>query len=295
MRPEGPCLGICYSDNHLFYSVSDPGQSARLLRIGSVDFGFDVATSIVKEDVEGFPALKKAIENLKEQFSCNSVKLLTPATQECWTVVPRSVYDDASEREAHIQLLMRGSERSEVQAIWHTVSNSDSKLLLLRDNSSIKGIHTLLNAFSTTELVAEFEIGIDWQAHTANRGSYLMIQCHKNYLSVASFILGKLRGCTYIEFEHLNDLAYLWNLYSQNLSWMRGMHDDAFVFGEYAANVINLMSTYWSDHGELHILNTLESMGVDAPEKTYGFRLESSFPAVLMSLDISEIPNTLLL
>ncbi len=295
MKPEGPCLGICYSDNHLFYSVSDPSQAARLTRIGSIDFGFDVASAISRDDSDGFPAVKKSIEDLKHQFECSSVKILTPSGEECWTVVPRSVYEDPSEREAHIQLLMRGSERSEVQAVWHSVSNADCKLLLLRDNSSIKGIQLLLNSFGNTELVAEFEIGMDWQAHTANTGSFLMVYCQKNYISVSSFILGKMRGCTYIEYEHVNDLPYLWNLYSQNLTWMRGMHDDLFVFGEYAATVSELLNAYWHDHGSLHTLNTLDAMNVDAQEKTYGFRLESSFPAVLLSLDISEQPDTILL
>ncbi len=292
MKSVGPCLGICYSDNHLYYSVSDPLQPARLTRIGSIDFGFDVTSAICSDESEGFPVVKKSIEDIKIQFSCSSVKILTPAVEECWTVVPRSVYDDPSEREAHIQLLMRGSERSEVQAVWHSVSNADCKLLLLRDNTAIKGINTLLNAFGNSELVAEFEIGMDWQTHAVNKGSFLMVHCQKNYLSVSSFILGKLRGCTFIEYEYLNDLPYLWNMVSQNLSWMSGMHDDTYAFGEYSGPVTELLSSYWHDHGSLHILNTLEAINVDAPEKTYGFRLESGFPAVLMSLDISGQPDS---
>lgn len=295
MEPDGPCLGICYSDNHLFYSVSNHEQKARLARIGSIDFGFNVSLALSSEESDGFPAIKKAIEDLRSQFNCIFVKILTPATDECWTVVPRSVYEDASEREAHIQLLMRGSERSEVQAVWHGVSNGDCKLLLLRDNSSIQGIHSLLNSFSDTEFVAEFEIGMDWQLHTSNNGSFLMVNCQKNYLSVSSFILGKLRGCTFIEYDHLNDLPYLWNLFAQNLQWMKGMHDETFIFGKYASSVSELLGPYWYDHGSLQVLNTLDSMKVDAPEKTYGFRLESSFPAVLMSLNIDEKTDMIIL
>ncbi len=285
MNVGGSCLGVCYTDSHLFYSINTPGQEAHLTRIGSIDFNFDIEEAIITGNPSGFPALQSSIEELKREFDCTSVKILSPATEECWTIVPRAVYEDASEREAHIQLLMHGVERREVQAIWHTVSNSDYRLLLLRDNSSLRGFSYLLKSFGSVEIVADFELGLDWQAHSDRSNSFLMIHCQKNYISVTSFILGKLRGCTYIEYEDFADLPYLWNLYAGNLSWLKGIHDKTFVFGYYCSQITDLLRSYWYDHGEIITMNSLQKMNVMADEKTYGFRLESAFPAILMSLN----------
>ena len=293
MDPGGSCLGVCYTGNQLFYSVNNTEQNSHLTRIGSIDFNFDIEQAVISGHSDGFPTLKSSLEEIKQEFECSAVKILAPATEECWTIVPRSVYEDASEREAHIQLLMRGSDRSEIQAIWQTVSNSDNRLLLLRDNSSMDGINNLLYNFRDKEIVSDYELGIDWQLHTGDTGAFLMIHCQKNYISVTSFILGKLRGCTYIDYDELSDLTYLWTLYAEKLSWMRGMHENTYVFGHYGKSVIDLLNAFWHDHGTIRIPDTLETMKVDAPEKTYGFRLESAFPAILMSLNKEKADNTL--
>ena len=285
MDSGGSCLGVCYTGNHLFYSVNTPEQDSKLARIGSIDFNFDIEDAVITGGSTGFPALKNSIQELKKEYKCTSVKILAPATEECWTIVPRSVYEDASEREAHIQLLMRGSDRSEIQAIWQAVSNSDTRLLLLRDNSSMQGFNALLQDFSNIDYVADFELGIDWQIHTEDNGSFLMIHCQKDFISVTSFILGKIRGCTYIEYETASDLPYFWNLYANNLPWMKGMHESAFVFGHFSKPVTDVLKPYWHDHGNIQVLDNLSRMNVEAPEKTYGFRLESAFPAILMSLN----------
>ena len=285
MAHGGSCLGVCYTDNHLFYSVSTPGQDARLDRIGSIDFSFDIEETIITGNSSGFPAIKNSLEELKEDFHCNTAKILAPATEECWTIVPRSVYEDASEREAHIQLLMQGSERQNIQTIWHSVSNSDYRLLLLRDTQTLQGFTYLLESFGSIDIVTDFEIAMDWQLHTNSNESFLMIHCQKNYISVTSFILGKLRGCTNIEYDNFTDLPYLWNLYEGNLSWMNGIHDKTYVYRYFSSQVTDILQSYWYHHGEIMTMNTLREMGVDADEKTYGFRLESAFPAILMSLN----------
>lgn len=51
------------------------------------------------------------------------------------------------------------------------------------------------------------------------------------------------------------------------------------------------MQSFWYDHGTIHYLDSLSAMKVDAREKTYGFRLESAFPAIIMSLN-SDIKET---
>lgn len=282
----GSCLGVCYTDNHLFYSVNTPGQDAHLARIGSIDFSFDIEDAIITGNNDGFPALRNSIDELKQEFDCSTAKILAPATEECWSVVPRAVYEDASEREAHIQLLMHGSERREIQAIWHAVSNNDHRLLLLRDNSSLQGFSYLLDSFSSVDIITDFEIALDWQLHNNNSSnSFLMVHCQENYISITSFILGKLRGCTYIEYDDIADLPYLWNLYESNLSWLKGIHDNTYVYGYFGSQISEILQSYWYHHGEIVVLNSLHQMNVMADEKTYGFRLESAFPAILMSLN----------
>lgn len=281
----GSCLGVCYTDNHLFYSVNTPGQDNHLARIGSIDFSFDIEETIITGNPSGFPALKNSIGELKHDFQCNTAKVLAPATEECWTIVPRSVYEDASEREAHIHLLMQDSNRENIQTIWHSVSNSDYRLLLLRDSQNLRGFNYLFESFGTVDIVPDFEIAMDWQLHRENNESFLMIHCQKNFISITSFILGKLRGCTNIEYDNFSDLPYLWNLYEGNLSWMNGIHDRSYIYGYFSSQVREMLQPYLYHHGDIVTMNSLQEMNVDAEEKTYGFRLESAFPAILMSLN----------
>lgn len=291
MDSEGSCLGVCYADNHLFYSVNKPGEKARIEHIGSIDFNFGVRNAIITGSENDFPALQTSLQNLKEKFGCTSVKILAPATEECWTIVPRAVYENASERESHIQLLMHGLDRSDVHATWHPVSNVDFRLLLLRNSSAMKGFTTLLGSFIHAEYVSEFELGADWQSHTETNGSFLMIHCLQNYISVSSYILGKLRGCTFLEYDDASDLPYLWNLYAEKLSWMRGIHEEMYLYGEYAGTVSEILNPFLDDSGSVQVMNTLRTMQVHAEEKTYGFRLESAFAAIMMSLNTDDREN----
>ncbi len=286
MYSAGACLGVCYSDNHLYYSVNSPGEKSRLTHIGSIDFTFDVGNAIITGSEGEFPALNSALDSIRQEHNCTTVKILSPAVEECWSIVPRAVYEDSSEREAHIQLLMHGIERSEIHTTWHRVHKTGSRLMLLRNNQSMLGFNYLLRSFVITEYVSDFELAIDWQLHTRNSGSFLMIHCQNNYISATSFILGKLRGCTYIEFEYLSDLPYLWSLFANKLPWLNGIHDESFVFGHYASDVAELLNPYWREHGELRLFNSLDDLKVDANEKTYGFNLGSAFPAIIMSLDV---------
>ncbi len=285
MASDGSCLGVSYADNHLFYSVNSPGKENHLKHIGCIDFNFDVPQSIISGDDNGFPALKTALEEVKERYQCRSVKILSPAVEECWTIVPRAVYEDPSERETHVSLLMHGTDRSQVEPTWIPVSNVDYKLLVLRNRETMKGFHHLLGSFHDSEYVSEFEIGADWQSHKNVNGSFMKVNCSKGYISAASFILGKLRGCTFIRYESPSDLPYLWNLYASNLSWMNGLHDTIYVYGQYSRAVMESLSPFWDDSGDIQLMNTLKIMGVQAEEKTYGFQLESAYPAIMMSLN----------
>jgi hypothetical protein len=286
MSSDGSCLGVCYADNHLFYSVNNPETEGHLKHIGSIDFNFDVQNAIITGGNQGFSALKTALENLQDTHKCSSVKILSPATEECWSIVPRAVYEDPSEREAHLSLLMHGFERNEIETVWHPVSNVDYKLILLRNIGSMQGFNHLLGAFPHAEYVSEFEIGADWQSHSNANGSFLMVHCTKNYISASSYILGKLRGCTFIRYESSSDLPYLWNLYAGKLSWMNGIHDEIYVYGHYSRVIAETLTPFWDDSGKVLPMNSLQSMALDASETTYGFSLESAFPAIMMSLNL---------
>jgi hypothetical protein len=286
MPSEGSCLGVCYADNHLYYSVNSPVKAGFLNHIGSIDFNFDVKNAIISGDEQGYPAVKTALEKLKDQHNCTSVKILSPATEECWTVVPRSVYEHSEEREAHIALLMHGVDREKVETIWHPLSNSDYKLLLLRNSEAMQGFNLLLGSFTQSEYVSEFEIGTDWQNHSLANGSFMMVYCMKDYISAASFILGKLRGCTFLRYENASDLPYLWKLYAEKLSWMNGIHEEVHLYGHHSRIVSESLSSFLDDSGELVVMKSLNEMDVNAKEKTYGFPLESAFPAIMMSLNL---------
>lgn len=288
MASDGSCLGVCYTENQLYYSVNNPERDGHLAHIGSIEYNFEVENSIITGKDPGFPAIQSSLRQIKEAHNCSSVHILAPATKECWTIVPRSVYDDASEREAHIQLFMNGYDRSDVQVTWHPLSNDENRLLLIRNSSAMKGFRHLMGGFSSSEYVSEFEIGREWIRHKANNGSYLMVNCRENHISLSSFILGKLRGCTFIEFDSYNDLPYYWNLYSENISWMNGIHDNTCLFGQNCQKVADILNPYLEDSTNIQIMNSLSRIDVSANEKTYGFDLERAFPAIVMSLNAGE-------
>lgn len=288
MADGGVCLGICYADNQLFYAVNDPEHSGNLRHIGCFDFNFDVKHAIVSGQAHSFSGIETSLSNLRDKYECETVRILSPATEECWSVLTRSVYEETDEREAFISVLMNGVERRSLQSTWFPLSNSELRMLLVRNSDAMNGFNHLLGSFKDAEYVAEFEIGKQWQHHTKISGSFLTVHCQKNYISVASYLLGKLRGCTIINFENRTDLPYLWTLHGTTLSWMSGIHEQVYVYGQFAREASEVLNPIWDDTGEIILMNTLESMKVEAPERTYGFRLESAFPAVMMSLNLTE-------
>lgn len=285
MSEGRPCLGICYADNHLYFAVRNPGQDSLLHRIGCIDFNFDVREALTNSSHHGFPIFLNSLHDLKKQYNIGTLRVLMPATFECWSIVPRSVYEVVSEREAHIRLLMRFHDRSTIETTWHPVSKSDSQLMVLRDHASLTGFKTLMQSFGNLEAVSDFELANSWQANTRDNGAFIMVHCQQDYISTASYVLGKLRSCTYFKYDYVKNLPYLWNLYADNMPWLSGIHDNIYIFGQSARRASEQLSPYWHDHGKRIILNSLDAMKVSAPEKTYGFPLENAFPAILMSLN----------
>lgn len=284
MGQSNPSLGLCFFENQLFYAVHDPEHQKKLSRIGSVDFNIDVADAIVSGDNQHFPGIRQTITRLREQFDIDHLRVLSFPSQECWTTLPKLVYDNADEREAHINILMNGIDRKDIQPVWHNLSNQDYKFLLLRNTAALRGLERLISSAATADLVSEFEIGERWVDHVHPGGSFMTLCCFKNCISISSYILGKLRGATYINFDEIEDLPYLWLQRAQELSWMRGIHEEIQVYGSRAFNIIEILQPFWDDAGTIIKMDSLEKMQLEADEQTYGFGLELAYPAVMLAL-----------
>lgn len=291
MTDEGTCLGICYSGSQIYYSVNDPLNQSAVRHIGAFDFNFNVKDAIVHGHDDAFSGIKRSVADIKERYNCTSVRILSPADEECCTVVPRHVYENNDEREAHIKILAQTVPRQDLQITWYKLSNDDHRLLLIRDSNAMHGFKKLLGDVSHMEYIAEFEIGGDWQHHTRVSGSFLTLHCGRNYLSVSSYVLGKLRGTTVISYEDPNDLPYYWSLFAGMNSWMNGIHEQIYLYGYEADKIRTILSPFWDASAEQVLMNSLEKMRISAPEETYGFPLERAFPAILLSMNLDLQPE----
>lgn len=290
MITSNPSLGLCFFDNQLFYAVNKPEKKGSLARIGSVDFNFDVPRAILRRDENHFRGINNTVHQLKEEFGISHIRVLSFPSLECWTTLPKIVYDEPDEREDHINILMQGIERNQIEPTWHGLSNQDFKFLLLRNQERLKGLQKLASNVSTTDLISDFEIGERWIRHSGDKGSFLTVGCFHDSISVSSFILGNLRGATYLTFDQPEDLPYLWLQNANQLNWMKGLHEQIYVYGINAYRIIEILQPFWEDEAaDVIKMDSLEKMRVEADEATYSFNLESAFPAVLLALDLREV------
>lgn len=285
MMQPNPNLGLCFFDNQLYYAVNTPESSKKLARIGSVDFNFDVTDAIITGNEQHFPGIRKTVARLKESYNINHIRILSFPTRECWTILPKLVYDSPDEREAHINILMNGVDRKHVHPTWYTLSNPDYKLLLLRNNAALQGLHKLTSSASTTDLISEFELGERWINHVQPGGSFMTVCCFKDCISVASYILGKMRGATYFTYDDVEDLPYLWLQHTRELTWMQGLHEYLYVYGSNAFRIIDILQPFWDDAAAIIKMDSLETIHVEADEETYGFGLELAYPAIMLALE----------
>lgn len=285
MEEQHPCLGLCFFDNQLFYAVNEPDSPSQIARIGCYDFNFDITETLLGNSEQHFRGIKQTIDQFQEEFDIKHVRILSLPTQECWTSVPKIVYDDSDEREKHINILMSGTPRKHVQPTWYSLSNQDYKFLLLRNKQKLGGLQSLTAHTSTTDLISDFEIGLRWIQHANPGGSFMTICCYNNCISISSFILGKLRGATYIPYDDIQDLPYLWLQRTKDLNWMDGLHEQIYVYGQHALDVIDILEPFWDDAGKISKMDTLDKIQIEAEEQTYGFSLESAFPAIMLALD----------
>lgn len=287
MGQSHPSLGLCFFGNQLFYAVNAPGKPKKLARIGSFDFNFDITEMLFGNSEQHFPGIRQTINQIKEEYDIQHLRILSLPTEECWTTVPKIVYDNSDEREKHIGILMSGVDRKHVHPTWYNLSNQDYKFLLLRNNESLHGLQKLASDTSTTDLISEFEIGLRWIQHINPGGSFMTICCFHNCIAVGSFMLDKLRGATYITYDDIQDLPYLWLQHTQQLNWMKGLHERIYVYGSEAYKIIENLKPFWDEAGTITKMDTLEKIQIEADEETYGFNLEHAFPAMMLALDYS--------
>lgn len=287
MEHQQSSLGLCFFDNQLFYAVNQPDASHTLARIGSFDFNTDTSEMLLDESDQHFRGIKQTVAQLKEEYNIRHLRIHSFPTQECWTTVPKIVYDNADERERHINILMSGTDRSQIQATWYNLSNQEYKFLLLRDKSYQRDLHQLASNTASTDLISDFEIGSRWVQHASPGGSFMTVGCFKNCISVASFILGKLRAATYIKFDDIQDLPYFWLQYTEELAWMRGLHEKIYVYGTEAFRIIDILEPFWDDSGIVTKMDSLNKIQIEAEETTYSFSLEKAFPAMMLALEYS--------
>lgn len=278
-------LGVCFFADRLFYAVNDPQQSKHLFHIGSFDFNFDVNEAITTLHEEHFPHLQKTIDRLFSEYEIKSFRALTHPGDECWTILPKVVFDNADEREDHLSILMKGVDRKDIEPTWHALSKDEYKFLCLRRRAVMQGFNDLTSKIAVTEFASDFEIAQQWSQFSRPGGSFMMLGCHKNVLTVSSFLLGKFRAATYLEFDQTSDIPYHWLQTAAHSSWMNGLHENIYLFGHHTHETYQSLQSFLDPASEITHLNSLQLIGVEAEEETYGFDLAAAFPAILLSLD----------
>jgi hypothetical protein len=277
-------LGVCFSDRQLFYAINQPGETLSLTRIGKIDFNFDVHPSMLHRDAVHYPGLLDATDRLIRQYQVSEMRCLFPATNESWTALPKSVYDQPSEREAYLKILKHGDSRQQLEPYWFELSNRDFRFLTVRNKLQSEGYKQLGDLCSRSDLSSEFEIALKWVRQTQNSGSFQIIGCYSDHITVTSCVMGKLRAATYLRFPYVEDLSYLWMQSAQTLSWLNGVHDAIYMYGTNCYLVHEVLQNHFDKNTRIVRFGTLREMSLQAPEETYGFNLEEAFPAIVLSL-----------
>ncbi len=277
-------LGLCFSDSQLYYALNEPESSLTLQRIGKIDFNFSISNALQSADLDSLSGLLDRVDRIVREYKVSHLKCLYPATLECWSTLPKSVYDNPSERESYLRLLLHGKPRQSLEPFWFDLSNRDYRFLSVRDKSQTVGYKQIGDTSSFSDLCSDFELGINWIDRTGRRDTFMMLGCNRDHVVISSYIMGKFRAATYIKFRYLEDLAFLWLQHAENLNWLRGVHDCVYFYGEKALEVSEVLYNH-IDSGSNHIkLDNLSDMYVKAPEETYSFNLEEAFPAIILAL-----------
>ncbi len=277
-------LGINFDANKLFYAVSRPSLPGVLSRVGFVDFAFDLVQSISTQDTDTFPGVCDTVAGLVRDYEVSDIRLVLPPSFECWSIIPKSVHDENEEREAHLNILMQGTDPDNTKRIWHSLSNRDFKLVSIRRHEHIETISSLMGNVPSGTIYSDFEIGNHWMEHSQYRGSFLSISSYNGVISVSSYLLGTLRAATYFTYDDIRDLPYFWLQYASHLPWIEGLHEYVIVFGDHSGKIVETLKAFWDDSSEIMVMNSFEKAKMQSGEESFSFSLERAFPAMLLSV-----------
>ncbi|MBP3192808.1 hypothetical protein [Natronogracilivirga saccharolytica] len=276
-------LGLRLDANKLYYAVSRQDNPGFIDHIGQIDFSFDIPASILKRDSDTFPTLADVINKLVRQHKVTNTNLLMPPSSECWTIVPKAVQEEEDERYDHLNILTQGIGVQETEPEWFPLSNRDFKLLAIRQKEHLTSFALMLREEVDGQLHSDFEIGLKWLGLDGHRGSFMCVSAYQGVLSVSSYLLGKLRAATYIRYDNLDDLPFLWLQYASHLSWIQGIHEKVLVFGNRSDKVSDVLGSYWDESSEIIVMDSLNKMNVTSDETTFSFPLEEAFPAIVLA------------
>lgn len=277
-------LGVTIDDDKLYYAVSVPDKPGHAGKIGQVHFSFDLLGAILTRNPETFPGICDTLGKIIRDEGVTRFGITYPPKLECWSIVPKSVFDIESERAAHLHILMQGKNEMDIKTDWHPLSNNHFKLLSVRNKNHLASFAFLQNGLQNVQMFSDFEIGKQWIALGDKHGSFLSISSSKGVIGISSYLLGSLRAATYITYEDINDLPYLWLQQASHLPWMHGMHERILLYGDKTDLVCELLQTWWDDSSEVVVMGSLGAMNVTSDEESYNFPLERAFPAILVSL-----------
>jgi len=283
MSGSNNCLAVNFFERRLFYAVSELTERRKLVRLGSNEYAFSIADAFRANDSRKLDGIYSVIKSLKAEYDPKLLYVTTFPVHECWSILPKLVHDQPEEREAYLGILMRGVKRQHIETTWHDLSNRDYRMLALRDRRIMAGFERFGEIVSATDYVSDFEIGSKWSANPSSGGSYLTICAHAGYLSVSSYLLGKLRGTTGIRFDAYDDIPYLWTLNSQHLRWMKGIHEQVLIYGHRSTMISDILRSQMDSVSDVIVMDSLTAMGTTASEETYNFDLSQAFPAVMLA------------
>jgi hypothetical protein len=277
-------LGVFVHGRQLYYAVAAEGHEQKLDHIGKIEFNFDLVPVIVKRDPEPYGRVIDVIDQLVKTHRVSVFRCLVPSPLETWSILPKSVYDQPSERESYLKILMHGEPRNRLETYWHDLTNRDFRFLCIRNRNLTDGFTQLGDPCSATELCSEFELGVKWLTAIESADSIKTIGCYSNYITVTSNIMGGLRASTYIRFRDSSNLPYLWLQNASTMGWMNGMHDTIYMYGTNVFEVSEALRHVLDSSSRKKRFDSLKSMQLSAPEETYGFNLEEAFPAIVLAL-----------
>ncbi len=280
----GNVLGVCFSGNSIYYAIAEEPGSNRLAYIGRTELHFTVLDAIKPGETELQTYIFRIIDRLRTKYDAEVVRMLTFCQFECWTTLPKLAYDDRGEREAHLRYLTNGQSRDKTETYWFDLSNRDYRFLTIRNRELMKIYEQFAKSISGVDFCSDFEIGLQWVQHSGAKGSFMTLACNPHTVSVASYLLGKLRAATWLRYREKEDIPFAWKQSETHMKWMKGYHEEIVLYGSKTGRVADLLRPFWDGSADIVKMNSLELMKVEAEEKTYSFPLEEAFPAIMMAI-----------